>query len=92
MINQKRATLRPSPAALKRRLSKNAKLLAKKDNKYDSNNPVFEDSAAQLAKDFKNDPEGLEQHFSDKERAINSLKDSEETGELEDIPQEELDS
>jgi hypothetical protein len=77
---------------LKRKFSKHSKFLAKKDDKYDSNDPFLEDSAAQLAKDFKNDPQGLEEHFSQKEYAINSLADSEETGELEDIPQEELDS
>lgn len=80
---------RPMP---KRCFSIQAALLAKKSNKYDSNNPTLEDSAAHLAKDFKNDPQGLEEHFKEKEAAINSLLDAETTGELEDIPQEELDS
>lgn len=82
--------MRPFPASLRKNFSKSATLFAKRDGKYDSSDPLHEDSAKYLAKDFKNDPEGLEQHFSEKESSINSLKDSEETGELEDITQEEL--
>ncbi|KAF2206136.1 hypothetical protein CERZMDRAFT_115905 [Cercospora zeae-maydis SCOH1-5] len=75
-----------------RYFSKEITLLAKKGSKYDSTDPLLEDSAAHLARDFKNNPEGLEQHFNEKEDTINELMDTEVTGELEDIPQEELDS
>ena len=92
MLVTRSYTKRPSPATYTRLFSKRANLLAKKNGKYNSSDPFIEDSAAQLAKDFKDDPQGLEHHFSQKEFAINSLKDSEETGELEDIPQEKLNS
>ena len=93
MYHWKKHTKRPSPATIlkrKRKLSTTSLLLAKKDGKYDSTNPFFEDSAAQLAKDFRDNPKGLEQHFIEKKDSINSLKDPEETGELEDISQDEL--
>lgn len=51
---------------------------------YDSTDPLFEDNPSHLARDFKNNPEGLKDHFEEKERSINALE--------QDIPEEELDS
>lgn len=81
------------PKLLKKRfISNSTKLSAKRPGKYDSTDPLFEDSAAALAKDFKDNPEELKNHFEEKEHSINSLEDSEVTGELEDISSQELDS
>jgi hypothetical protein len=70
---------------LKRKFSlKNPKLYTQRDGMYDSTDPLFEDNPSHLARDFKNNPEGLKDHFEEKERSINALE--------QDIPEEELDS